>query len=124
MSAPNANRTRGGRRFRLPGRFRRQSAARVRFARRLTVSLRRLRASLLRLMRQVRGGQILGWDTILDRTEAAIFRCCPGMFKRELGRINGLRRSYEGYKMPTGTATEPTLDAIARAERALGMRSR
>lgn len=118
------NRLRRGRRFRLPSRFRRREAAKVRFARRLAASLRRLRAYLLRLIGTMRRDYTIGWDTILDRTEAAILKCCPGLFKRELGRINSLRRSYEGYKMPGGTATEPAYDAIAKAERALGIRRR
>lgn len=94
------------------------------FARSLEKRLRRLRTYLLRLKALMTRNYAIGWDTILDRTEAAILRCCPGMFRRELSRIEGLRRRYEGYKMPGHLAIEPAERAIGRTERALGMRRR
>lgn len=103
---------------------RRPSAKTARFAARLAASLRRLRAYLVQLETKANRGRIFCWDTILDRTEAAILRCCPGMFRSELSRIESLRRKYEGSKMPTTTAVWPASDAIDKAERALGLRTR
>lgn len=97
-----------------------------RLAHRLTASLRKLRTRLKALVSRVQaaGSYGIGWDTVLDRTEAAILRCCPGMFGRELATINGLRRRYEGYIMPIYTAILPANMAIIKTERALGVRTR
>jgi hypothetical protein len=96
---------------------------RKRFVRRVTAALRKLRRYLLRLKSRTLAGGIMGWDTVLDRAEAAIFRArVPGMFRRQLQEIESLRRRYDGYKMPTVTALGPLNVALSKIERALGLR--
>lgn len=89
------------------------------------LALLRLRSSIIRLERAYRDDKIVGWDQVLDKTEAAVFRYgLQRVFKRNLGTINRLRREYEGYKMPADTAFIPAEDIIHKTERLLGIKIR
>lgn len=96
-----------------------------RAARRIAAKLLKLRANLRRILTQADRGAFLGWDTILDRTENAILKSgCAGAFCRALAAIRGLRRRYEGCKMPVETAVEPAWSIIGIIERDLKIRRR
>lgn len=82
-----------------------------------------LRKYLRALKTKAFGGDILGWDLILDRTREAIFRYGAAQFLRaQIRETESLARRYEGYKMHVVTALGPANVALAKIERALGMR--
>lgn len=88
-------------------------------------TLLRLRSAILRIMTAFRDDKFSGWDQVLDKTEAAVFRYgLQRIFKRSLGTINSLRREYEGCKMPDDTAFAPAEDILYKAEKLLGIKIR